>query len=197
MIAREETKSYNKLCKEFIKNKSSIDSQITKIGKDRIAHGLRSISNKDAALVLFWIELKRRHEDNKESLKELKYSYSLEHIMPQKWEEHWGEQAVPYVDHCNDINTSSLSKEKRQKVIYHIGNMTLLNSALNTSLRNYSFDCKIKGDGRKKGIKAYSDLKITKDDIVAPLENGEETWNEYSIINRTRKLEEEFNSIWS
>jgi len=32
----------------------------------------------------------------KQSVKELKYNYSLEHILPQKWEEYW--ISVPVVD---------------------------------------------------------------------------------------------------
>ena len=196
MVAKEETKSYNKLCKMFIANKSSVNDYLEKIDTTRITQGLRAITNKDAALVLFWIELHRRSTDMKESIKELKYNYSLEHIMPQKWEEYWGDEHVPYVDEFNNIKTGSLNKEERQRIIYHIGNMTLLNKSLNTSLRNHSFDRKINGEGLKKGIKAYSDLKITKD-IVKSFEDGKTIWNEHNIIKRTKQLEVEFNSIWS
>jgi hypothetical protein len=146
--------------------------------------------------LLFWIELRRREIDTKQSVKELKYNYSLEHIMPQKWEEHW--KAVPVVD----LNGQTLmhpdeSKNERNLRIYSLGNMTLLNSSLNTSVRNYTIDRKIEGEGRKKGIRAYADLWITKEDILGPYDSGDKTWNEKKIYDRTRALGKEILRIWN
>jgi Protein of unknown function DUF262 len=87
MISNQETKSYNKLCKEFIQNPSSMASKTKEITDEQIANGLRAITNKNASLLLFWVELLRRNSDKKYDVKELKYAYSLEHVMPQKWEE--------------------------------------------------------------------------------------------------------------
>ena len=156
---------------------------------------MTSITNKNAALLLFWVELYRRANDNKESIKELKYNYSLEHLMPQKWEEHWG--GVVIVDiNGKEITDKEVAKRERYSKIYHIGNMTLLNSSLNTSLRNYDFDRKIKGEGRKKGIKDYDDLGITKFDILTPYENGDKIWDEQKIIIRTENLASDILKIW-
>ncbi len=75
--------------------------------------------------------------------------------------------------------------------------MTLLNSRLNTSLRNYGFSKKLNGEGRKKGIRDYSDLSITKQDIVIPYENGSRTiWDEVAITERTEKIWNEIIQIW-
>lgn len=197
MIVKGETKSYNKLCKEFIYNPNLLDIKLSEIDNNKIFNGLLNIPNKEAALILFWVELKRRYDDTRESLKELKYSYSLEHIMPQKWEEYWNKEQVPYV---NDQGKPTLNDEigytERKKAVYSIGNMTLLNSSLNTSLRNYELCRKIEGEGRKKGIRAYADLKITKEDLLIPYDSGYNIWNEQTIALRTQKLFNEIISLW-
>lgn len=195
MITKSETKSYNKICKEFIKDNSAIDTKLTEQTDDEVKNGLTSIVNKNATLLLFWVELYRRANDSKQSVKELKYNYSLEHLMPQKWEEYWSKVAIVDVD-GNAIPDKEIAKRERYSKIYQIGNMTLLNSSLNTSLRNYEFDRKIKGEGRKKGIKDYADLGITKFDVLTPYENGDKIWNEKKIIDRTESLATDIIKIW-
>lgn len=195
MICREETKSYNKLCKDLIENKEDIGAKLKGLTPDRISTGLRGITNKYATLLLFWVELHRKHIDNKYDTSELKYSYTLEHIMPQKWEEFWTE--LPEKKNSDGSTmTAEESKKDRYEKVYWIGNMTLLTSSLNPALRNYDFKRKMEGEGRKKGIRAYSAMSITKD-IVSDYEKGDKTWDESKIINRTMSLEDEINSIWS
>ncbi|MEO0129760.1 MAG: DUF262 domain-containing HNH endonuclease family protein [candidate division WOR-3 bacterium] len=194
MLAKiESVKNYNKLCKQFINEVSNLDEKLNEIPWDKVESGLHNISNDNALLLLFWIELYRLHKDNKYDKKELKYIYSLEHIMPQNWEEYWDFDKVPHPD-------SSLSPEKqkqdREEKIYWIGNMTLLTSSLNSALKNLSFEKKMNGEGQRKGIKAYAALSITKDDIVAPFENGDRVWDEKKIKTRTEKLMEEIREIW-
>ncbi len=194
MITGAEVKSYNRLCKEFITSQD-VDSRVAEITKDGMLAGLEFINNKNAALLLFWIELFRRYRDSKQSIKELKYNYSLEHLMPQKWEDYWAN--VPIVeDDGNQIKDGNLAKSQRYRRIYAIGNMTLLNSRLNTSLRNYTFDRKIEGEGKKKGIRHYSELSITKDDILSQYDAGNVTWNEKSIWDRTVALCDEIMDMW-
>ena len=195
MIAKEETKSYNKTCKELISNNDLINIKINEIPDDKIFLGLENINNKNASLLLFWIELFRRHNDTKQSVKELKYDYSLEHLMPQKWEEFWSN--VDVVDSkSNVIYDKETAKKERSSRLYFLGNMTLLNSSLNTSLRNFQFDRKIEGEGRKRGIRQYADLWITKDDIIYKFDNGERVWNEFRILERTHKLGNEIIQMW-
>lgn len=52
------------------------------------------------------------------------------------------------------------------------------------------------GDGRKKGIKAYGLLSITRDDLVEPYERGDTIWDESRIVKRTDALAKELLSIW-
>jgi hypothetical protein len=195
MITKSETKSYNKMCKEFIKDNSTVDAKIAEHTKDEILNGLSSISNKNATLLLFWVELYRRANDSKQSVKELKYNYSLEHVMPQKWEEFWSK--VEVVDSASiAITDKEAAKKERYSKIYSIGNMTLLNSSLNTSLRNYEFSRKIEGEGRKRGIRHYADLGITSFDILDIYDSGDKVWNEKKISDRTTNLANDILTIW-
>lgn len=189
-----EIKNYNKLCKEFIQDTSKLDDKLREISEVDILNGLQNISNNAASLILFWIELYRR-SNRRYDIKELKYTYSLEHIMPQKWEEHWGDIPEKYNDDGSLMNEQE-ARDDRNNKIYWIGNMTLLTSSLNSALHNYTFEKKMNGEGRKKGIKAYADLSITRDDIVAPFENGDSVWDETKIKTRTDKLAEEVKQIW-
>lgn len=195
MITKSETKSYNKMCKEFIKDNSTVDAKILEKTNNEVLNGLSSISNKNATLLLFWVELYRRANDTKQSVKELKYNYSLEHIMPQKWEEYWS--SVDVVDNTSNIMTDrELAKRERYSKIYSIGNMTLLNSSLNTSLRNYEFSRKIEGEGRKRGVRHYADLGITRFDILDVYDSGDKVWNENKISDRTTTLANDILTIW-
>jgi len=80
-------------------------------------------TNKDARVILFWIELYRQHisKDYKDR-SDLNYIYTLEHLMPQKWQDHWA-------DIAKDDKTV-------QRLIYQISNMTLVKGKLNTDLQN-------------------------------------------------------------
>jgi uncharacterized protein with ParB-like and HNH nuclease domain len=194
MIAKEETKSYNKLCKEFIANESVLVKKLAETTPEKVSTGLRNIQNNYAALVLFWVELNRRFKDHKYDNNELKYSYTLEHIMPQKWEEYWKDIPDKILHDGTAMNAEDSKKDRYNKV-YWIGNMTLLTSKLNTALRNYVFENKMEGEGGKKGIKAYADLSITKE-IVSAYDNGRKVWNESDILKRTKAFEVEIESIW-
>jgi len=185
-------KNYNKLVKQFIKDPTNLKKEVEEITKEDIEIGLKKVPNKLASLILFWIELYRRHKEKRSDILELKYTYSLEHIMPAKWREYWNFDRVP---HPNS-NLSGIDKEKdREEKVYWLGNMTLLRSRLNTSLRNYDFERKINGEGRKKGIRHYADLLITKD-IIEKFDEGDKTWNEGKVENRTKELMNIFLEIW-
>ena len=129
-------------------------------------------------------------------MKELKYSYSLEHIMPQKWEQYWGGVPQKFKPDGVSMSQEEATRDRYEKV-YSIGNMTLLTTALNSSLRNFEFSRKVEGEGRKRGIKQYASLSITQDDIVKPYDLGDRRiWDEEKIISRTGKLESEILAIW-
>jgi hypothetical protein len=194
-VCNSETKSYNRLCKEFIGDPSKLDTTLAETSDDDFKTALQRISNKSAALLLFWVELYRRSKDNRYDRDELKYTYTLEHIMPQKWEEYWSAVPVTGDDGAVIANVEE-AKQYRNRIIYSIGNMTLLKSSLNTSLRNYEFKRKVEGENRKRGIKHYAELGITKLDVVAPFDMGDQTWDETKIRRRGSEITNDVLAIW-
>ncbi len=195
LITNGDTKGYNKICKEFIDNLDSLTEKSCENSDEDVSIGLKKIENRPAALLLFWIELRRRSLDQGFDIKELKYSYSLEHLMPQKWEEHWPLPPNKVRADGTAMSTEESIKDRYAK-IYEIGNMTLLTTSLNSSLRNFEFKRKVEGEGKKKGIKHYSSLTVTSEDIVRPFDNGDTNWDEEKITTRTNKLTQEVLSIW-
>lgn len=190
-IANKTTKNYNKEIKNFIKDINSLILVSNDDTNDtEIYGGLQNISNNKANLVLFWIELFRRM-DPKYQIKALKYTYTLEHILPTKWEQHWTDIPI-YDENENEITIEGEKKSVRNQLLNSIGNMTLLTSSLNSSIRNNKFSIKINGLNRKKGIKDYADLSITKE-ILPPNINS---WDERIIRKRTADLFKEVKKIW-
>ena len=193
-IANKTTKNYNKEIKNFIKDINSLISASNDDTDDtEISGGLQNISNNKANLILFWIELYRR-KDPKYDIKELKYTYTLEHILPTKWEEYWSDVNV-YGENGNEITNGEEKKSVRNQFLKSIGNMTLLTSNLNSSLRNNNFERKINGFDGKKGIKDYADLSITQE--ILPSYPSINSWDERNITKRTQSLFGEVKNIWS
>ena len=136
----------------------------------------KKLDNKRAKLVLFWIELFRRH-NNPNDIKELTYKYELEHLMPQKWEENW--------------TKIGKDKETAETLIYQIGNMTLLNGSLNASISNAKWIEKLGNEKSKKNcIKKCADLLVTREIL------DKKEWNATEIETRTKNLIKEFFEIW-
>lgn len=81
------TKAYPKLCRQFIREPTNIKRN--RENQKSVEEGLKKLTSKEATLILFWLELYRRYKDPNCDIKELKYTYSLEHIMPRKWREYW------------------------------------------------------------------------------------------------------------
>ena len=204
LIAGKSTKRFNKLCSELIgkikDNAADFDSYIEQnIGADNaeVADGIRKLERKNwlGNLLLFWIELHRRAVDSKYGTKTLQYNFQLEHVMPQKWEENWSGDSVPFVDESgNPIMDESEGKNLRKKKIYSLGNMTLLNGKLNVSVSNNTFQKKIEGDGKKAGVRKYDSLSVTKDVIEEFDRDG--IWNEQKISAREKELLLEILEIW-
>jgi uncharacterized protein with ParB-like and HNH nuclease domain len=193
MLSHGETKNYNKICAEFIADKDSLSNRLAALTDQSILSGIEQIGNKEATVVLFWLELYRRWSDPMHTVKSLSYSYSLEHIMPQKWEEYWGTVSC-YDDNGNALSEQDAIKNTRGRKIYALGNMTILNGRLNTVLRNYIFDKKVKGEPspgkgkrRRKGYTDYQDITLVKE-LVDAFGSGLTAWDERTITKRTRSL---------
>ena len=116
------------------------------------------LSNKQAGAILYTIALKDIDSEYSDTKTLSSKSFSVEHMMPKKWEENW-----------SDVNLDELSKFKRKQKILTIGNLTLITKNLNSKLRNQSWV------NKKQTLKEYSSLKMTTSFLE--LDN----WDEKSI----------------
>jgi len=73
----------------------------------------------------------------------------------------------------------------------------MLTDLLEFNKSHFLFERKIEGEGRKKGIRYYSELWITKADIIDKYDSGEKIWNELSIAKREKALYDELIKIWA
>ncbi|PAF44709.1 DUF262 domain-containing protein [Helicobacter sp. 11S02596-1] len=189
-ISNKPTKPYNKIFGALTQNdlggnyyaslKDALKEELPKVNeiKDCLISKYSYLSNKQASLILFWIELYRRFKNkSKQDTIELSYIYSLEHLMPQNWKKHWVEVGV------ND--------ELAESLIYQIGNMTLLKGALNSTIKDVAWEVKLHGDkSAKNNIEKCADLLITRELL------NKEKWDKYTIEERSENLINEFFEIW-
>lgn len=194
MVTHANTKNYNQLFSERLianriltKNelKNYIDSQSDKVNymptdqevEDGFKHS--KLVNKQAAGILYLMESKIRNKaSHSTSLLGLN-RYSLEHIMPKKWENHWNN------------SLSQDEKINRNRTLLTLGNLAIITSSLNSSIRDSDWDTKKNGRGDKKGLKQYSaGLEILGNFL------DEADWDEKTIQNRADYLAEKAVSIW-
>ena len=190
------TKNYNNECVQLVRERRTpekLQQASDGISRRSFDEGLRRMrNNKIPTAILFWVELYDRSTKYSD-ISQLKYNYTLEHIMPQKWIENWPIQTLPvYSENGYVINDPRDAAEERSAAVYEIGNMTLLNSRLNTSLSNNTFEVKINGDGKKykNCVRQLADLYLTKEIIDEP------SWDERNIRRRTADLERRIEQIW-
>lgn len=124
-----------------------------------------TISNANAREILYCISLYQIFNPKNDIKKLSSSSYSVEHMMPQKWETNWSKRGM---DEAVKIN--------RYKKIKTLGNLTLVTKSLNSSMKNAAWDKK------KKALKEFSHLKITTDYI----DNTD--WDESKIQGRANDL---------
>ena len=169
------TNSINKVIGRNLKNINGKDSMQKFIasfevtGDEEIKEAMFNIDNKRASLVLFWIELYNCRSE-KNDISELQYTYTLEHLMPQTWQENW--------------SNIGKNEETANELIYQIGNMALLKSKLNTAIQNNNWDKK------REEIQKHAMLKITQEVIK------NRVWNKSKIEERSEKIFNDFLEIW-
>lgn len=190
------TKQYNNECVQLVKAlrvPADLQENNDAINQFTFNDGLRNMkNNKLPTVLLFWVELYNRANEYAD-IKSLEYTYTLEHIMPQKWQENWSIKSLPVYDtSLAEVEDERDAKEIRSKAVYYIGNMTLLNSKLNTALSNSTYDKKVHGDGKKnkRCMSELADLYLTREVIK------EKSWDERNIYNRTDEIQNVIQKIW-
>ena len=129
----------------------------------------RLLSRGRLRLVLEGIESTLRSAKAEQS--EVPKNLTIEHLVPLGWEEHW------------PLNESH-DQEERNQIIHTIGNLTLVNQRLNSSLSNSPWE-----DKRKELI-SHSVMKLN-DELP-----HEDSWNEDKIVARSQHMAELFERCW-
>ncbi|RYZ87779.1 MAG: DUF1524 domain-containing protein, partial [Proteobacteria bacterium] len=137
--------------------------------------GIKSsqLSNAHAREFLYFIALFEKDSKFTDTSKLSCSSYSVEHMMPQKWEENW---AVATFDDNQKLN--------RSRKLRTLGNLTLITKNLNSKLKNDSWLKK------KETLKIFSSLGITKDYVDL------DVWDENAIDRRSNDLVKSALLIW-
>lgn len=107
---------------------------------------------------------------------------TIEHIMPQKWENHW--------DPPHPTDTLGEAEDRRKRIIHTIGNLTLLTQKLNVNLSDARWKDKRDGKDGLDGLRK-STLQINND-----LVNSGDVWDEVAIEKRARRLAEVAAEVW-
>ncbi|MCT4139881.1 DUF262 domain-containing protein [Elizabethkingia anophelis] len=195
MVVKATTKNYNQLFTDrLINNKvlskdqlvillRELDNQINFIPSDNdLQKGFNEsiLINSQAAGILYMIESKIRNR-SKHSTKLLGLNkYSLEHLMPKKWENKWGK-----LQNKNE-------KDFRSFKLKTLGNLAIITQSLNASIRDSSWSIKKNGYEKKPGLKHFSGGIET----LAPFLEIE-NWDEQGIQNRSNILFNMATSVWS
>ena len=116
---------------------------------------------------------------------------TLEHVMPEKWEQHWNTEDIflkRFDDHGNEIECI-LDNSIHSDFLNRLGNHTLLKLPENAENNNREFDFK---------LTVYEEqlLKITNDDGSEYAVTNYSIWNADSIIKRQKALSEISFDIW-
>jgi hypothetical protein len=113
---------------------------------------------------------------------------TVEHVMPQQWEEHWGEGVLGDPE----------AVELRNGHIHVLGNLTLVNRKLNPAMSNRPWTNAttaargLAGRGKRALLLEHSTLKLN----AHLASEHEEQWTEADIDQRTEWLAEHIVRIW-
>lgn len=194
MITKSTTQNYNQVFRRLIgakiKSVHELQEYIEKIGDkldgmpvdEEVAKGIKEsqLVNKQARGVLFLLESDIRSNLHSTHLKDFD-DYSLEHVMPKKWRNNW--------------NADGLSPEdelRRDKILLTLGNLTLLTSNLNSSVRDSDWDTKRMGRKSGLGLNEYAQGLETFSKYL-----DFDTWDEEVITQRALMLTKHALQVWN
>ena len=131
------------------------------------------------------IELAKRTVMNEDI--EIKSELTIEHIMPQRWQDNWPIPGFEYLDEGDlDRDFDYLAKQtEREVAVNKIGNLTLLTGSLNTSVSNGPYSVKM------PAVRSHSSLALNRE------LNNFDDWDETSISERGRSLFNCACQIWN
>ncbi len=136
------------------------------------------IVNKQSAGIIYMIESKVRNRSKQATQLLGINKYSLEHLMPKKWRNHWGE-------------IDAEKENDRDFKLKTLGNLAIITQSLNASIRDSDWETKRNGKGNKNGLKHYSAGIETLSQFLY-----KEKWDENAIEERADFLYKQAMEIW-
>lgn len=193
MIIRATTKNYNNLFVSLIlngvKTADGLLSALKRIGDgttyvpsdEELLSGFKDskLTNLQAKGVIYYIESGSRSEKSAVALLGFK-QYSLEHLMPKKWRNHWP-----------PCETEELARVRDQK-LQTLGNFAIITQALNTSISDADWATKKAGKKDNPGLDQCAAGLLTMENVLS-----ESSWDESKIENRAAWLWEKATLLWS
>lgn len=156
---------------KYINEKSDKDLYLPQDAELKAAFNESKLTNYNAKGVLYLLESKTRDGGrNSNSLLSID-SYSLEHLMPKKWENNWGR-----------LDDQELIDNRNRKLLT-LGNLTIITQSLNATIRDSSWQIKLQGDKKHGGLIAYSSGIQLFSDLIR-----KDEWNESTIEERADSL---------
>ncbi|MCY3634360.1 MAG: DUF262 domain-containing protein [bacterium] len=147
----------------------------------------RGISQARIRLLLGSIDERLRNEDPNEPSASIEYhNLQIEHVMPQRWQDHWPlmhEDGSAVEKDTSDPRWLSLS-DVRDRVVDRIGNLTLVTSSFNGSVSHLGWTFKKQEFEKQKSLVINYGLAQS------------ESWDEDSISERADALATVAISIW-
>lgn len=131
-----------------------------------------TLTNKYTREVLYCIALHQLNHDYTDNPKLNINGFSVEHIMPKKWRNHWNNKP------------ESTPEDYRDFKLLTLGNLTLVKGKLNSHMRDSNWKVK------KSVLQQFSTLRQTTDYLVL------DDWNEDAIANRSKDLFDIALKIW-
>ncbi len=194
LVVHATAKNYNRLfSEELILNKCLTKAHLEEVIEEKsdkvnympsdmeLEQGFKTskLTNKHTLGILYMIESRIRNRAVHSTALLGLNRYSLEHVMPKKWENYW------------DSVDSEEKRMERNRMLLTLGNLTMLTSSLNTSIRDAHWIVKKEGKKDKKGLIQYASGLDTFSSFLT-----KEEWDETVITCRAEFLVEKAKEIW-
>lgn len=194
LVTRSTTKNYNQLFSErLILNQilsrqefeNYIGNQEDRINRmplnDEVVAGFNEswLTNRYALGILYLLESKIRDRRLHSTQLLGINKYSLEHIMPKKWRNHW------------TFSGDRIAAAIRDRKLLTLGNLTVITQALNSTIHDADWQTKKVGKGDKGGLKKYAEGIDTVSKYLDC-----ETWDESTIQDRAAFLSDIALKAW-
>ncbi len=194
MVVHATTKNYNQLFTDrFISNKILTKQQLQdyiNLRSDKVNYlptdeelkaGFDNaiLVNKQSAGIIYFIESKIRNRSRQATQLLGINKYSLEHLMPKKWENNW------------ELLENKEERDFRNRKLLTLGNLAIITQSLNASIRDADWETKKKGKANKAGLSHYAGGIET----LAPYLEID-IWNELEIEKRADLLYRKSIEIW-